>query len=67
MRLKKEDSRVDCISHILEGVKYKTESDKAQALISFAKSTMTIEEIERIMAPGKLDYLAGQVYKKGVF
>ena len=59
--------RVDSISHILEGVKYKTESDRAVAILGFAKSTMTIEEIAVAMAPGKPDYLAAQVYKKGVY
>ena len=60
-------SRVDSISHILEGIKYKTESDRAAAILGFAKSTMTIEEIAVAMAPGKPDYLAAQVYRKGVF
>jgi hypothetical protein len=63
----KVQERVDSISKILEGVKYKTESDRAEAIASFSQSSMTTEEIERVMAPGKPGYLAGQVYKKGVY
>ena len=52
-------SRIDSITHVLEGVKYKSESEKAEAILSFAKSSLSTEEIEQIMSPGKPDYLSG--------
>jgi hypothetical protein len=45
--------RVLKVAKVLEGIKYKTETEKANAIVSFAKSPLTIEEIAQIMAPGK--------------
>ena len=60
-------ARVEKIAKILEAIKYPTETDRLQAVLGFSRSSLTESEIEQIMAPGKPDYLAGQVYKKGVF
>jgi hypothetical protein len=60
-------ARVEKIAKILEAVKYKTETDRLQAVLSFSRSKLTEGEIEDIMSPGKPDYLAGQEYRKGVY
>jgi hypothetical protein len=57
---------VEKISKILEAVKYPTETARLEAVLSFSRSTISESEIERIMAPGKPDYLAGQIYRKGI-
>ena len=59
--------RVERVSQILEGVHYKTESEKAEAIISFSKANLNYEEIEQLVKRLRPDYMTGQVYKKGVF
>ena len=46
---------------------YKTESEKAEAILSFSKCTLSIPEIEQLVIPMRADYLVGQVYKKESF
>ncbi len=58
--------RIEKVAKILEGV-YKTESDKVDAIVSFTKANLSLEEIEQLVKPLRVDYLADQVYKKGVF
>jgi hypothetical protein len=60
-------ARVEKIAKILEAVKYKTETDRLEAVLSFSRSKLTEGEIAHIMAPGKEDYNTGQVDKKRVF
>ena len=60
-------ARVGKIAKILEAVKYKTETDRLEAVLSFSRSSLTEGEIEHIMSPGKPDYLEGQIYKKGLY
>ena len=60
-------ARVEHVAKILEAVHYKTESDKAEAIISFTKANLSLEEIETLVKPLKPDYLAGQEYRKGVY
>ena len=59
--------RVEKVAKILEGVHYKTESDKAEAIMSFSKANLSYDEIEQLVRPLHPDYMTGQVYKKGVF
>ena len=40
--------RIEKVAKILEGVHYKTESDKLDAVVSFVKSTLSEAEIEQI-------------------
>jgi hypothetical protein len=59
--------RVEKIMDILSDIRYANTEARDAAVLFFSKSAMTTEEIERIMVPGKPDYLAAQIYKKGVF
>lgn len=59
--------RVERVSQILEAVKYKTEADRAAAILSFSKAKLNYEEIEQLIKPLRPDYLAGQEYRKGVY
>lgn len=60
--------RVEKVAAILEAndIHYKTETAKAEAIISFAKANLSYEEIEQLVKPLSPDYLAGQIYKKGI-
>ena len=60
-------ARVEKIAKILEAVKYKTETDRLEAVLSFSRSTLSESEIAHIMAPGKEDYNTQQIDKKGMF
>ena len=59
--------RVEKISNILEGVRYNTESEKAEAILSFSKANLNYDEIEQLVKPLRPDYMVGQEYRKGVF
>ena len=59
--------RVEKVAKILEGVHYKTESDKAQAIMSFSRANLNYEEIEQLVKRLRPDYLAGQEFRKGVY
>lgn len=59
--------RVESVSKILEGVKYKTPEEKEWAILSFAKSSLSEEQIERVVAPGKPNYMTDQLTKRGLY
>ena len=59
--------RVNKVASILEGVKYKTESDKAGAIISFSKSKLSTEEIEFIANTMKPEYRSNAARSVGVY
>lgn len=58
--------RVEKVTELLSAVYYKTPEDKDAAILSFTKANLTLGEIEKLIIPLKPDYLAGQVYRKGV-
>ena len=64
MRARRE--RVEQVQDLFQNINYKTEEEKDQAILSFTKANLTIEEIEQLVKPLRSDYLAGQIYKKGV-
>ena len=59
--------RVEKVASILEGVHYKTETDKAEAIISFSKANLTYDEIENLIKPLRSDYLEVQMSKRGLY
>ena len=60
-------ARVEKIEKILEAVKYPDETTRLEAVLAFSRSSMTEAEIERIMAPGKEDYMQDQLTKRGLY
>ena len=48
-------------------MKYPTETDRLEATLSFARSTLNEQEIEQLVKPLRPDYLAGQEFRKGVY
>ena len=58
--------RVEAVQELLSAVHYKTSEDKDAAILSFTKCALSIPEIEQLIKPLRSDYLAGQIYKKGV-
>lgn len=60
-------ARVEKIAHILEAVRYPTSTDRVEAVISLSKSTLSEEEIEKVIKPLRSDYTEGQIYKRGTF
>ena len=58
--------RVEQVQELLSSIHYKTVEEKDQAILRFTKANLTIEEIEQLVKPLRSDYLAGQIYKKGV-
>jgi uncharacterized protein YeeX (DUF496 family) len=48
--------RIEKVAQLLSGVHYKTETEKAEAIISFSKSKMELSEIEFIANTLRPDY-----------
>ena len=60
-------ARVEKVAAILKDLKYKTESDRLQAVLSFSRSSLSEAEIDMLCKPLRPDYLEGQIYKKGLY
>lgn len=60
-------ARVEKVAKILEAVKYKSETDKAEAILSFSRSSLTEAEIETLVKPLRPDYLTDQLTKRGLY
>ena len=59
--------RVEKVASILEGVHYKTETEKAEAIMSFSKANLSYEEIEQLVRPLRPDYMTGQISRRGMY
>ena len=59
--------RVDKVASILEGVKYKTQAERGEAILSFVKSKLSEEEIEFLANTMKPDYRSNHARSAGVF
>ncbi len=59
-------ARVEKVASILKTVPYKTESDRLEATLSFARSTLNEQEIAAVVKPLRSDYTEAQIYRRGI-
>ena len=65
--IRERRERVEQVMELLEDVHYKTESEKDDAILSFTKANLTIDEIVKLVRPLRADYLSNNEREVGVF